>query len=663
MKFLIARLTLASALAGASLSCLAGKLVPDLTVPSDLFSTEGSVSLCVAEKNPDRPKPTGTVDPRAVILSFAMDSMDDANKELFWGALDKSAPDVPGFDVLRLDLRKTGRFKEAITFSLKPGEKAKNEFVIQGIVRFPINGQEIACLVDGSGTMNLADVQAGEKNARSLFLNIIVFGATQAEFNGKAYAVAVGDGNSNGRLTDITTPEILQAMYKEEEVDAWGVGIADKPPKADDADKPPKAGDVFVLDLDGNGFKGRRLQGYLGIPFCLDGQWFSLTVEPQTQELVAQALPVPGTGTLAAPAGPKISAKLVGDGRCFEIVAGQPAIPLKAGTYQIIEAAIFGPDDSEYGLYADDQDKTYTTLKIEDGQKTLFPIPSKITLELNPECEEIGPVRLVTFDLSMKSPEELNFTGFGTAKDGQDLPRPKLTVRDAAGKVVYAGNLGSEDDDGWHVPGAGRDVWRVPMALAGKFTATVEYALPVPVKNEPVKFTVPPSGKHPVMLTLPVKKVQSSMGLDPETPAICAFDERSETCLATAKPPKNGDLLTVILSKPLAAPQVTGLWLDVGDYLARREIEDGEEIMMAGSAVLEISTNGTDFQEAKPLLEEVGSQEFSFKGKAIVAFRIRFTSDWTAPFCLTEASPKLDDFEDDDPKGDPLRPIVPPMDE
>jgi hypothetical protein len=252
----------------------------------------------------------------------------------------------------------------------------------------------------------------------------------------------------------------------------------------------------------------------------------------------------------------------------------------------------------------------------------------------------------------------LNFTGIGTAKDGQDLPGPRLTVRDAAGKVVYAGHLENGEEK------AGYDFfWRVPMVLSGEFTATIEYALPVPVKNEPVKFTVPPSGKHPVMLTLPVKKVQSSMGLDPETPAICAFDERSETCLATAKPPKNGDLLTVILSKPLQAPQVTGLCLDVGDHLAKRENPDGEEIMMAGSAVLEISTNGTDFREAKPLLEEMGSQEFSFKGKAIVAFRIRFTSDWTAPFCLTEASPKLDDFEDDDPKGDPLRLIVPPMDE
>jgi hypothetical protein len=171
------------------------------------------------------------------------------------------------------------------------------------------------------------------------------------------------------------------------------------------------------------------------------------------------------------------------------------------------------------------------------------------------------------------------------------------------------------------------------MTLSGDFTATVDYPLPLPVEAPPCKFTVEPSSKKPIMLTLPVQKVQSSTGIDPDCPAICAFDSHPETCLATAKPPKNGDLVVVQLSKQLAG--ISELALNIGDPLTDNPDNDGQ---LPGSAVLEISTDGTTFEAAGELTES--DQIFSLDDKAITAFRIRFTSDWTTPFRLAEVEPQ-----------------------
>ncbi len=183
------------------------------------------------------------------------------------------------------------------------------------------------------------------------------------------------------------------------------------------------------------------------------------------------------------------------------------------------------------------------------------------------------------------------------------------------------------------------------MTLSGEFTAVADYSLPLPIETVPGKFTVEPSSKKAIMLTLPVQKIQASMALNPDCPTICAFDGKSETCLATAKPPKTGDLVVVQLLKPLE--KVEKLALTIGDALA--ETPDDEEDKLPGQAVLEISTDGTTFKAAGKLTESY--QLIDIKRQPITAFRIRFTSDWTAPFCLAEVEPQMagnhDDGEED----------------
>jgi hypothetical protein len=193
------------------------------------------------------------------------------------------------------------------------------------------------------------------------------------------------------------------------------------------------------------------------------------------------------------------------------------------------------------------------------------------------------------------------------------------------------------------------------MALSGDFTAIADYPLPLPTKSTPGKFTVDPSSKHPIMLTLPVQKVQTSTGVNPDCPAISAFDQRGETCFATARAPKNGDLVAVILSKPLTG--ISDLSLNLGDPQIDKANDNDEEDSLPGTAILEISTDGTTFEAAGELTESY--QVISLKDKAIIAFRIRFTSDWTEPFRLAEVEPLMNggdegeaDDEGEDPNGD-----------
>ncbi len=595
---------LAGAIAGSALPCQAAKLESTTPVPPELFLRSGfgnSLSFFVQDE-PEGPAPTGTVEPKAMILPLTTATEnEELDIETLWCAIDRSVPGAK-FDVLRFDAGHTGTFKNVEGLKLRPaadGSKDVREF--SGIIQIKTATRTIPCLVNGNVSGKLGKANQDRPYVSATF---IPFASTTLEINGKAYRIAVADDNGNGTLADAAA--LAQKNYP-------------------DQPSGKKAGDIFAIDLDNNGFQGRRLIGCLGIPFCLDGHWLALQVDAATQDLTAVPLPDPGAGTLEIPANLRISARISGGGNWFPIVDGQPPIPLKAGKYRIAEFRIAGSGQAGCDLIMDD---AHSSFEIRDGAKTVFPVPQRINMSLESDCEIIGPVRLVSLKFKMVSDTGVEL-GEITAANGSNVI-PTVKILDAQGTVVRTSKFESNETDESSVDD--QHLWRVPAALSGDFTAIVDCALPLPVEAPPCKFTVPPPAKQALVPTLPVREVQASTGIDPDCPGLCAFDDHPETCFATARPPKQGDQVTVFFTKPLE--RISTLTLTLGDPLADKPKTNDNDEELPGSAILEISEDGTHFEKVDELTDP--NQAFTIQDKKVLAFRIRFTGQWTTPFRLTE---------------------------
>jgi hypothetical protein len=416
MSRTILRMVIASFLTGSALPGLAAKLESSTPIPPELFANQGeSITLISQDEHPADPAPAGTRDPQAKILSVAV-SREGLAPEIFWAAIDRRAPGT-GFDVLRIDTRHTGSFKDAEMLALKPAtDGSKDQLDISGIIRVKVDAKEIPCLASGmiQGKIDPMNKEAGDDEL-FVVLSILPFASTKLEVNGKAYRVAVADGTGDGDLADA-------AILARKNFPGQPEG--------------KKAGDLFAIDLDGNGFKGRVLKGILGVPFCLDGQWLALKTNAPGTELTAEPLPNPGTGTLELPATVRLEAQLSGGGSLFPIVNGQPPIPLKAGTYRLIAGRLLGPGKTACEFKPGDSKAIF---EINDGAKTGFPVPRQIQLSVTAESEAIGPVRLVSFSLEMKSDTSI-LIGENTGADGQPQA-PTLKILDAQGKIVHTGKF------------------------------------------------------------------------------------------------------------------------------------------------------------------------------------------------------------------------------
>jgi hypothetical protein len=593
---------LAGIIAGIALPCRAAKLESTTPVPPELFAQSGPFSLYVVDEPPAGPVPTGTVAPKAMILPMIMfEENDGLDIETLWCAIDRSAPGAD-FDVVRIDSRQTGSFKNADAFKLKPIHDLKDQWEFSGIIQVKSEAKMIPCLINGTVNGKLGKTIKQDEDPPTINFYIVPFASGTLDLNGKTCRVAVADGNGNGRLTDAA--RLAEKNYPDQPTGK-------------------KAGDGFVIDLDNNGFQGRTLTGCLGVPFCLNGHWLMLQADAATQELTAVPLPDPGTGTLELPPNLRLEARISGGGCWFPIIDGQPPIPLKAGKYRVAEARLPGPGKAACEL---DLFGTPMEFEIKDGAKTVFPAPHRINVSVEADCETIGPVRLVSLKLKMISDIGIKISE-ATAADGRQVV-PSVKILDAKGQVVHTGKFTDDEEI------ASFDdrifTWRVPAALSGEFTAVVDCDLPLPVEAIPGRITVPPPSKKAITLTLPVQDIQASTGIDPDCPGICAFDDHFDTYFATARPPKPGDLVTVVLAKPI--DEAAELLLNLENELA--DNPDDEEKALPGKAVLEISSNGTVFQAVDDLTDT--GQTFDIKDKKVVAFRIRFTSDWTVPFRLTE---------------------------
>ena len=606
MNSIVLRMILAGFIAGTTLPGLAAKLESTTPVPPKLFDQSGlydPFSFYAQDEPPEGPVPAGTIAPKAVIMPMIMiEENEGLDIETLWCAIDRSAPGAD-FDVVRLDSLQTGCFKNANALKLNPvTHGTKDQWGFSGIIQVKSGTKMIPCLISGTVNGKLGKTINKDEDTPSVSFSITPFASTTLDLNGKTYRVAVVDGNGNGEMTDAAT--LAQKNYP------------DQPTSK-------KAGDHFAIDLDNNGFKDHVLIGSLGIPFCLDGHWLVLQGDAATQELTAVPQPDPGTGTLELPPNLRLKGQISGGGCWFPIIDGQPPIPLKAGKYRIVETRLPGSGKAacEFNF-----SETPMEFEIKDGAKTIFPAPRQIKIAVEADCETIGPVRLVSLELKMTSDTGAKISN-ATAANGSPVV-PSVKILDAQGTVVHVGKFEtneesdhSSDSPCW---------WRVPAALSGEFTAVVDCALPLPVEATPCKITVPPPSKKAITPTLPIQDVQASTGIDPDCPAICAFDDQTLTCFATARPPKPGDLVTFILAKPIDGASTLSLTL--GDELADKA--DGDEDGMPGTAVLEISGNGTTFEAVDDVTET--NQVFDIKNKKILAFRIRFTSNWTTPFRLAE---------------------------
>lgn len=612
MNRIVLPILLSGVIVGTALPGQAAKLESTTPVPPELFARSGlyePFSFYVQDEPPEGPVPKGTLARKAVVLPLAtIEENEGLDIEILWCAIDHSAPGAH-FDVVRLDARQTGSFKDAETLKLKPAANGtKDQWEFSGIIQVKSGTRLVPCLINGTIMGKIGRTAKEDQDPPSVSLSITPFASTTLDFNGKTYRVAVADGDGNGKLTDAAT--LAQKNYP------------DRP-----ATK--TAGDPFAIDLDNTGFKGRVLVGSQGIPFCLDGHWLVLQGDAATQELTAVPQPDPGPGTLEIPPNLRLKAWVSGGGCWFPIIDGQPPIPLKAGKYRLAEARLLGSGKAvcEFDPY-----RTPMEFEIKDGAKTVLPIPRLIKTSVDADCETIGPVRLVSLMLKMASDTGIKISDV-TAVDGSQLV-PSVKILDAQGQVVHTGKFNFNDEE--EGPGGFDDrshTWRVPAALSGEFTVVVDCDLPLPVEAAPGKITVPPPSKKAFVTTLPIQDVQASTGIDPDCPAICAFDDNSDTCFATARPPKPGDLVTIVFAKP--QDRLSTLSLSLGDSLADKpDDDDDNDDELPGTAALEISADGTKFEAIDELTAT--NQTFSIENKQILAFRIRFTSQWTTPFRLTE---------------------------
>lgn len=600
---------LAGIIAGIALPCRAAKLESTTPVPPELFFSSGlyePFSFYVQDEPPEGPAPTGTIALKALIQPLTtVSENEDREIETIWCAIDRSAPGTD-FDVVRLDARQTGSFKTAETLKLRPAtDGSKDEWEFSGIIPVKFETELIPCLISGTVSGKPGKPAMDDQDPPRLSFSIMPFASTMLEFNGKTYRVAVADGNGNGKLMDAAV--LAQKNYPDQPIT-------------------DKAGDPFAIDLDNTGFKGRVLAGRLGLPFCLDGHWLVLQGDAATQELVAVPQPDPGTGTLEMPQNIRLEAWISGGGGWFPIIDGQPPIPLKAGKYRVVEARLPGSGKAACELDLNDPS---IAVEIKDGAKTVFPAPRLIRISGETDCETVGPVRLVSLRLKMACDTGIRLSDV-TAADGKQAI-PSVKILDAQGKVVHAGEFNFNDEEEGIGGFYDRSLtWRVPAALSGEFTAVVDCPLPLPIEAAPAKFTVPPPSQKALVPTLPILNVQASTGIDPDCPAICAFDDHPGTCFATARPPKPGDLVTIVFAKPMDGAST--LMLTMED--SRTDNPDGNDDALPGKAVLEISADGIHF-EGIDELQDV-TQIFSIRNKQVKVLRFRFTSDWTAPFRLTE---------------------------
>lgn len=610
MISILTRTLLAGLLAGGSFSGLAAKLETTTPVPPEALSffndNDWKFSFYNHGEPPAGPAPTGTIEPKAWIqpLQTYRDDLDLEIPQL-WCAIDRS---VPGgdFDVIRIDSLGTGDFRQADALKLKRAPQDGqdgNDWEFSGILRLKAEGRVVSCLAKGTVNGKLDKTEDGDPDSLSINLEFAAFASALVDCNGRACRVVVVDGNANGRVVDAAVlPRRLH------------------PGRPDGK----RTGDPFALDLDGNGFRGRVLSGFLGVPFCLDGHWLELRGDAGAQELTAVPLPAPvRAGTLEFLSAGHFRAEVSGGGHWFTVVDGQPPIPLGPGKYVLNNVTLVGPGKGSC-LLSGMADKE--NMVIEEGAAATVSLPQRIQVRVDADCEVVGPMRLAFLDLALETENGLDLYG-PTAADGRPALR-QIRIFDAAGKLVHEGKLDKDGDD------PSSYLWKVPAGLSGEFTALAVFEpLPLPAEAVPCKFTVPPPQPEMPFMTLSVARVEATAGIDPEQPWEGAFDDHGETCLATARPPQPGEAVTVFLARPLLGHSSLSLSVEGGEA----EVQDGDkDSALAGKAVVEVSSDGKTFREVGELTDF--QQDFLIRGLAVSAFRIRFTSPWKAPFCLTEVS-------------------------
>ena len=330
-------------------------------------------------------------------------------------AIDYSKSDLPGPDLLLLDLAGEGRFDKRRAIRLRPGRASKPiEYLAEcGPVSVEMvrDGESLPLMLRGMVA------RVGTEFQVAVFIAPAVQG--QCRFGREVHAVRLIDGTGDFRFD-------AKGSFDSKKPAGMGMGT----------------GDTLLVDTADGTFARSMIRAYYGQPVYVGGGWYNVTISPDGTSVAASPLNISG-GQVRIDAD-RWELALERDGKLSLLTGSRAPVAAPAGTYRLIYCRRWS-DPDEKGRRAWLLAANRGAISGKDNAKpiTISPeTPCKLPIgsPLKTELKATAAGRNVTFSLDAPSLQPglsvVIVTGFGGQMTSKPDP-PTVRMTDPTGKVVH----------------------------------------------------------------------------------------------------------------------------------------------------------------------------------------------------------------------------------
>ena len=395
--------------------CAVGAVAGEVTpVACDPSSALGYQEWMAAASIPASPaKGRGTVHPKAIMLSVRSCGVQ------LKIAVDWVKPDAKAPDTLRLDFTGKGKFGGAPAVGLKSATPSP----AKDTLRTTFGPQTVqAALLGGTIPVVVRGRYLTGKFRGRFYRNLMLKIGTGIEgkgrFGKRVLPVRIIDGNENLKLGD-----------------AWRIerqgAVAVK-------------GDTLAIDLGDGSFTKDVIKGCYGSPIKVNGAWYSVSLAANGKTLTVEPADVK-MGKLHIKH-LKWACRLVGEKHTLHVSGGSEPVAVPAGKYMVTKYTEWGPagPDGKRALltYGNEfSSRTVAlgtaTVTVEAGKTAGLNVGSPLTgsVTATHRADNTIVLKMVLLDAAGRKIDYLCLA------DGSRPGKPKITVRNADGKVVYTCSL------------------------------------------------------------------------------------------------------------------------------------------------------------------------------------------------------------------------------
>ncbi|NLF32905.1 MAG: hypothetical protein GX591_18710 [Planctomycetes bacterium] len=349
---------------------------------------------------------SGTVHPNATVARLTAAGTPIAV------AIDASGPQVASPDVFRLDFTGRGRFEEGcfVPFKLSSQGQVTTGRIGPGTVTVERNGQTVPVGVTGNYW------KYGSR--RILQLHLISVRQGDCDFGGTTRRVRLVDGTGNLAVNDVARPGQQRSAGRQARMAVT------------------RAGDTVVVDLGDGSFSGPTARGLVGHPIHVGGAWYTVEVSDDQAAVTAKPFAA-ATGQVRVDHG-EWTMILASRDHVFPLAGGTGAIPLPEGLYQVVQYGQRTPVEGQNRvavLGCSNDGVRPPIVRIKAAETTDLAIGDPLAPSIRVQIRGSS----VRMDFAVADAAGLAIDGLGLPTGRR--PTPKVTIRDAQGKIVHQGTF------------------------------------------------------------------------------------------------------------------------------------------------------------------------------------------------------------------------------